>query len=417
MRIFSKCKTWMTMAVLAFAVVLSGITAEAKIISKSEEPEKLLKSVGDEMPYYEFEDVVNLKINKKAVAKSKKKVKVVKTGSNERYYYYHTKAYFNDESAYSQGWEEYNSAFNDAIRYIGTSDYTLRFLKPGTYNITYDTYSREDLRFVYDSNGNYKLFNGYDYDNPVSTESFKRVTVGDDIEDDEYGYSYYYQGVTSGTIYAYGEEYCWVQASIKKGADGKNYFYFQPRNMIKTTHTYNVKVLKDATARFSYQLGKAKYVTKTNKKSYSSSSTTTRAPFVSGTKGKLIVKSLDKNYSITSIILMTYDSKGNAVYTDVTKQNKKNISFNPSSYDKTSKTELSYVTYSSRDRSMYKTIRIYVSYKNNFTGAFSKFSVETETYADGTTHQYMKGTYRNPKDEKDKEGWGSCYTSQTFYKK
>lgn len=397
MRMLSKYKSWLMMAVLAFAVVASGITAEAKIISKKGETYKEgIYRVGAEVSF----SGSGFKINGKSLSKMKKKVKSVKTSNYSSYTTYHTKAYFDNIDAYSQ-YDDYRNAYTYGTKSIGRSTYQFRFLKAGTYKISYASYSSESLSMV-KSGSSYKL---KDNDGKLSSELYERKYLEDD--------GYYYQ--SGSKIYASGKEGL-VAASIKKGADGKNHLYYQPRNLIKTTNTYEYKVLKSTTAVSSVQLGKAKLSYKDTRGSYSTTTTSSRKQFLSGSKGKVTAKTGDKNYSVTNILVLTLDKDGNLLAQVV--GNKKNVVYGTGKGDYTITSANGSVT---KYSPMYKPTMVYVGYKNKYTGAFTKFDL-VKVQEDGQTVTRIKSTYRYEGDTKDREyigtsPEGSCVSDFLFYKK
>lgn len=231
----------------------------------------------------------------------------------------------------------------------------------------------------------------------------------------------YYQGVSSKKIYsdtsaADGWGSC-VAATIKTGVDKKQYVYCQPRNVIKTTYSRQYKVLKTSKVISSVQLGKTKLTRADSNSAYSSSSSSSRA-FLSGSSGKLTVKTADKNYSITSILVLTYDKEGKPVYTIVNNKKKINYGVNKSRRSNTSKSP--YYAYSSNSVSLYKPTTVYVFYKNKFTGSFSRVNSISKDKSGNTVFSM---TYRNAGDTKDITCTESSLyfyynrDSYTFYKK
>ena len=407
-RYISKCKTAFMLLTLLGAMIIPGAVTEAKTINKTEKLDKQISYVGYEIP---ISNTTSIKINKKSTSKYKKKIKTVKTSTDPTGFSYHTKTYCEDSDAYSQYDDYYNANYN-AIKYVSEGDYILRFLKAGTYTIYYTKYSKEylDLSYGgYDYASGKSLYYLYDDDDKkLSTEGFVWNTTNS-------GESYY-QGVTSKKIYAYSDEGGCVAASIKKGADGKDHVFCQPRNVIKTTYVKPYKVLKTSKVIKSVQLGSTKLTRADSMGAYSSSSSSQRA-FLSSkkTKGKLTVKTADKNYSITSIIVKTYDKNGKPVYTKVGNKKTVNFGLNKSSSQYSSP----YSSYSYSYNSLYKPTTVYVSYKNKYTGAFYRVNSVTKD-ADGDN--VFSVTYRNVGDTKDTTyttySLPDSYTSSyTFYKK
>lgn len=406
---FSKWKMTFMMMVLMAATIIPGAVTEAKTITKKETLDKEISYVGSEISFYNAAD---LKINKKSTAKSKKKIKTIKTNSDITGFSYHTKAYFKDSSAYNQ-YDDFRNAYDNAVKFLPYGSYTMRFLKPGTYTISYAQYSKEYLRLDYETTkydsasrkyiDYYKL---YDNEGKTTNELYVRKTTDSDET--------YYEGVTSKKIYTYSNEGGVVAASIKAGADKQQHVYCQPRNVIKTIYSRQYKVLKTYEVISSVQLGKAKITSTSNRGAYSSSSSSSRS-FLTGSKGKLTVKVADKNYSITSIVVKTYDKEGKPVYTKV--GNKKNVNFG--AYKPLSKYNSTYSTYSYSRTSLFKPTTVYVFYKNKFTGAYSTVDkIEKDVYGD----YKFTYTYKNANSDKAETytsyGVDTSYSqSFTFYKK
>lgn len=408
-RYISKCKRSVILAVLAAAMIIPGMVSEAKTINKKVTENKVVCTLGYERT---LNNVAGLKINNKSANKYKKKIKTIVTDTHPSGFYYQTKAYFKDSDAYVQ-YDDYTNATENARKYVAYNDYTLRFLKTGTYTISWVEYEKEDLDMLYSTSKtvNGKTVSYYklkDNDGKQSTELYeKKTTNGGDT---------YYQGVSSKKIYAetYSDGWSYVAATIKTGADKKQYVYCQPRNVIKTTYSKQYKVLKTSKVISSVQLGKTKLTRADSKSAYSSSSSSKRA-FLSGSSGKLTVKAADKNYSITSIVVLTYDKEGKPVYTKVSNKKKINYGVNKSM----SSYKSSFSTYSYNSVSLYKPTTVYVCYKNKFTGAFCRVnSISKNKYGNSE----FSVTYWNAGDTKDttvtKTSMPSdCTTSYTFYKK
>lgn len=408
-RYISKCKTAFMLLTLLGAMIIPGAVADAKTINKTEKLDKEISYVGNEIYVY---NATSIKINKKSTSKYKKKIKTVKTDTDQTGFCYQTKPYCTNSNAYSQ-FDDYKNATENAIKYVAENDYTLRFLKAGTYTIYYTEYSKEYLNikwsytsgkyYIYDSDGNKVTSEGFEYKSTNSGEV-------------------YFQGVSSKKIYALSKDfndydnYGYVAASIKTGADGKQHVFCQPHNLIKTTYEKQYKVLKTKRAIKSVQLGSTKLTRADSQGAYSSSSSSQRT-FLSSkkTKGKLTVTMADKNYSITSIIVKTYDKDGKPVYTKVGNKNTVNFGLNKSM----GKYNSPYGSYSSSYTSLYKPTTVYVSYKNKYTGAFYRVNSITK---DAYGNNVFSVTYRYSGDTKDTTYTTSdlpdSYTeSYTFYKK
>lgn len=406
-RFFKQWKSIVVMAVLTIAVAAPGFVSEAKTINKKVVLDKTISYVGEEV-YVSY--AAGIKINNKSTSKYKKKIKTSKTDSDPMGFSYQTKACFKDRDAYDT-YDDYSSARYDAKKYIAENDYTLRFLKAGTYTVSYVKYKKESLKMEFDSekkvNGKwvdyYKL---EDNDGKLSSELFEEKEINGET---------YYQGVSSKKIYGYIDG-GYTEAAIRVGADKKQHVYCNPRNVIKTTYSCQYKVLKTSKIISSVQLGKTKLTKSDGRGAYSSSSSSQRA-FLSGNSGKLTVKAADKNYSITSIVVLTYDKEGKPVYTKVSNKKKINYGLNKSKDSYSSK----YSSSSYSKTSMYKNTTVYVFYKNKFTGAFSRVnSITKNKYGD----YELSITYRKAGDTKDTtvtRSYISSYSDYavpyTFYKK
>ena len=326
MKILTKMKACILMAALALAVIFTGNVAEAKTVKNTY---KRIEYLGETMT---LDRVTSVKINKKSLSKMKKKVKSVKTYSDQDGFSYYAKDWTYDTQ-------------DSAMKYKSLSDYELTFLKTGTYTITTTSYSSTSGGYYYDSNYNY---------------------------------------------------------------------HHRKDELTKYVTTYKIKVLKTDAVVKSVQLGKAKQsYTDKRGKTGSDSYTNTKKVFLSGSKGKLTVKMADKNYQIQSIVVATYDKDGDRIYTAV--KNKKSVTFG------NFKDEYKYDSYGyySHSSSLYKPTEVYISYKDKFTGTYTKWSVKKDAYGKSTLVEV-----------KDKDSYGdttSTYTtsyiggsncqSYTFYKK
>lgn len=293
---------------------------------------------------YSFSSVTNLRINGKAPKKMKKKVKVVQNGSDTKYI--QTGAYYTSDSAYKNT-AEYDAARNK-YKYIKQYDYTLDFLKEGTYTITYDVYS-------------YK------------------------------------------TTYT--------------NVPGKGYQLATP-TVTKRHYTYKFKIENSYNAIKSVKLGKkAQITTNESRSSFKTTSKSTTNRFLTGNSGKLSIKA-NKGYTITSIIVVTYDREGKSVMTQA--GNNKTVVFGQylkdNSYTSVWNPEYKYIS-----KSMYKPTEVYVGYKDSFTGAYTKYYIDGDRvvseYTSGKENTVNTGyTTIGNKDGAMPNG-GSCYEKFTFYKK
>lgn len=225
------------------------------------------------------------------------------------------------------------------------------------------------------------------------------------------GYDFYFKkaGTYTFTWDTYSCDYDW--ASVP----GQNYGV---RNVTiyKTTHTKSYKVVKDTNVFKYVKLGKAKYTYSRKSSETSGSSTNVVKKYLTGTSGKLNIKT-NSNYAITSILVMTYDKEGKAVYTQVA--NKQNVAYGLNAYDTTLQNVVAGVDknkgYLNRD--LLKRTYVYVGYQNKFTGAYSKFTIKTD--AQGKKYIENEWKYAGAGEQVQKDTYynyfypdGNCY--QTF---
>ena len=141
MNMFKKFKNSVLVAATMFvlgAVAFSGISADAATITKKPTVNsKKTVAIGDTTS---ADNVSNFKINGKSYKKYKKKVKVVQTGNDPDHWTnrgtktkYIDNEFISDQEKYKQS--QYNN------KYISAQSYDIKFLKAGTYTISYDTYS------------------------------------------------------------------------------------------------------------------------------------------------------------------------------------------------------------------------------------------------------------------------------------
>ena len=134
--------------ILAFAVILgcfsiSKIDAQAKSYAVTEKTKSYDKyGVGSIM----YVSGSNIKINGKAVKKLKKKIKAVKRSSDPYASKAYTGKYFSSSSysGYKGNYEKYEAAyekFYNTYKWKKSESYEFKFLKPGTYTISYQNYS------------------------------------------------------------------------------------------------------------------------------------------------------------------------------------------------------------------------------------------------------------------------------------
>ena len=407
---------------MAFLLIVTGQSAEAITINKKVVNDRGIFSVGGESSLTGS----NIKINGKKISKMKKKVKSVKTGYSNYGGDYQKTGYYNASSAYKAG-----KCKGDGYKYYREDSYTFRFLKPGTYTISYVDYTNR-------WSGNYgstvykmqssrsEVVNGVEYDYytllqindndeyvQVGTEEYLKKTIDASEQKTYYDDYTYYEGVTSKKLYASGDDGI-TQIKFKKGADGYLHMWYEPI-VVKTTTQYKYKVVKGGAYNYvtSVQLGKAKYSSAYSSNGYSSTSTYTSKKFLSGNSGKIKVKMGD-NYSLTSILVRTYDAEGNYVYQLV--KNKGTVTYgnykNEYSYKSTTS------TYGYSSTSLYKPTEVIIYYKNKTTGVGTTIKSVEPRANGGYTITYERTNSNGEVSTYTTSGRpGYNYTSYTFYKK
>lgn len=222
-------------------------------------------------------------------------------------------------------------------------------------------------------------------------------------------YSYSLNFLKEGTYTITYDKYSYDTSSVN--VPGKSYNR-RDVTITKTTHTRKIKVLKSTTAITSIKLGKSTWSSKTSNSASSSSRKSVVNHYLTGTSGKLSVKA-NKNYAITSIIVVTYNGEGDPVYTSV--KNNQTISYGQFVMND-SYTSSTNSIYNRINKSMYKPTKVYVSYRNKFTGAYTTYFVKTRS--DGST--YVEYESKDADDIAITKGtglYGSCHSSFVFYKK
>ena len=148
MNMFKKFKNSVLVAATMFvlgAVAFSGISVDAATITKKPTVNsKQTVAIGD-TTY--VNTVSNFKINGKSYKKYKKKIKVVQTYNDPSYWTNEgTKTNYIDNEFISDTEKYKQSQEND--KYISAQSYDIKFLKAGTYTISYDEYSEGDSKTV-----------------------------------------------------------------------------------------------------------------------------------------------------------------------------------------------------------------------------------------------------------------------------
>lgn len=432
MKCLSKMKKLVVTLVFAMAMVMMGVTVEAKVITEKQETKKYVNVIGDT---YSISSVNGLKINKKKYSKVKSKVKTTVTYENPTSFSYQTKAYFRHSDSYAT-YGDYVEAKEGSAKYIKEYSYKFRFLKAGTYTIKYNRYERQQLDKQYirwDSKTGKNMWyltklNAITRDWEKLDDQIYYERSGNDSNDPYYGRDLdtYYISEDGKKVYAYGSEGL-TTVTFKKDAKGELKASFDPVNVIKIVHTDKIKVIADNSIVKSVQLGKSKITASKKNNKYSNAGTYTSAKFLSGKNGKLTIKMSNSNYKIKSIVVKTYDAKGQAVYTLV--KNKKKVTFGANksldSYDDGH-------GYAYSRASMYKPTEVYINYQNKFTGAYSKIN---KIYKDAYGNYLVDYEYKDA-DDKEKTvvtGGGTnviakpqndyhtanitCQSIYTFYKK
>lgn len=328
--------------VLALGMMLAAGTeakaATTTVVEKDDQTPEVV-SIGSQTYVYGN----NIKINGKAIKKSKKKVRALLDSESP-------KAYRIMASCYDR--EFYNSAADyekaSRAKYYPAYGYYFYFKKAGTYTFTWDTY---DCDYEWASV-------------PGQTYEIRNVTV------------------------------------------------------YKTTHTKSYKVVKDTNVFKYVKLGKAKYTYSRKSSETSSSSTTAVKKYLTGTSGKLNIKT-NSNYAITSIIVMTYDKEGNRVYTQVA--NKQNVAYGLNAYDTTLYNVVAGVDKNKGNlsRQLMKRTYVYIGYQDKFTGAYSKFTIKTDAQGEKYIETEWKNAGADAQVQKDTNynyfsPDGSCYNTFVF---
>ena len=376
-----------------FALAATTVVTDAAIITEKPDPNVYTVGVGSTT----YVSGANIKINKKSPKKLKKKIKIVNTTTNPKGTSYDIGgAHFNTSAAYADN-NAYNAVMEYRYKYKATAGYDLQFKKPGTYTITYESYAEEDIDSeyideVYDENYGWRdirIF--YKYDSQKGRLYFKGnnfVSIPSEqadrfTEDRTAGGETYYKSA-SGVIFPHDDEvaYDYVRATLAVGADKIQHVRYNPENVVKEIITTKYRVVKKNSAPIaSITLGKAKSTTSNSfAASGKSSYKATSQRFLSGTNGKLTVKT-NKGYNIQSIIVKTYDAQGNAVFQQAKNKGKVNFGDFKSGYTNADG------TYS---HSLYKTTTVYVNYKNKASGEYTKSIVENLRNPDGTPYQRLK---------------------------
>lgn len=340
MKVFNKVKGILYAAALTLTL---GVSVSAAKIEN--EPTITYKnapvSIGTEInigPKIKREDgkyvhlVANLKINGKSLSKSKKKVKAIHTAHYAQGVYNpkDVTVYINSsiEDVFAPDSED-AAQQKDSKKYIALDDYTLKFLKTGTYKISYDTYSDLNSTESYNTDG-------------------KTKTVKYTLK--KHHHEEYYKVVQT-------------TKPLKKISLGKNKITYIDKSTGTKTNTKTI---------INYR-------------------------FLQGSKGKLTF-SPNKNYKITSAYVITYNEKGDAVYTPA--GNKKTVKYgtnkskwvderrqivqdangndsykeDPVTGEKTLEYKKVTVGYSN---SKYKPTTIVYGYKDSYTGSYTNYALST----------------------------------------
>ena len=160
------------------AVAFSGISADAATITKKPTVNsKETVAIGTQTS---VNCVSNFKINGKAYKKYKKKIKVVQTYNNPKYWTNEgTKTDYIDNEFISDTEKYAQSQDND--KYISAQSYNIKFLKAGTYTISYDTYSDGDSKTV-DNQDNVSSTTTYELIKTTYKKTYKVVPTTNELK-------------------------------------------------------------------------------------------------------------------------------------------------------------------------------------------------------------------------------------------
>ena len=343
MNMFKKFKNSVLVAATTFvlgAVAFSGISADAATITKKPTVNsKQTVAIGDTTG---VDTVSNFKINGKSYKKYKKKIKVVQTYNNPSYWVNEgTKTNYIDNEFISDTEKYKQSQEND--KYISAQSYDIKFLKAGTYTISYDTYSEGDSKTVDNA------------DNVSSTTTSELIKT-------TYKFTYKVVPTTN---------------PLKVFALGKTKYTYTTKNSGNKVNTKTViknKFLRGNSGKLSMKASSKNYaVTSAFVVSYDA-------------QGKVVVTASGNGKKVN---YGKYKKQGQSVYAKTKVDANGNVIYKKDAAGKDTYDEDYDVVTTSKYASKYKPTTVYYGYRDKFTGASVTFSV------------YNKTVYVHEKDDKN----------------
>lgn len=343
MNMFKKFKNSVLVAATMFvlgAVAFSGISVDAATITKKPTVNsKQTVAIGD-TTY--VNTVSNFKINGKSYKKYKKKIKVVQTYNDPSYWTNEgTKTNYIDNEFISDTEKYKQSQEND--KYISAQSYDIKFLKAGTYTISYDEYSEGDSKTVDNA------------DNVSSTTTSELIKT-------TYKFTYKVVPTTN---------------PLKVFALGKTKYTYTTKNSGNKVNTKTViknKFLKGNSGKLSMKASSKNYaVTSAFVVSYDA-------------QGKVVVTASGNGKKVN---YGKYKKQGQSVYAKTKVDANGNVIYKKDAAGKdTYDVDYDVVT-TGKYASKYKPTTVYYGYRDKFTGASVTFSV------------YNKTVYVREKDDKN----------------
>ena len=343
MNMFKKFKNSVLVAATTFvlgAVAFSGISADAATITKKPTVNsKQTVAIGDTTG---VDNVSNFKINGKSYKKYKKKVKVVQTGNDpDHWTNWGTKTKYIDNEFISDQEKYDQSQYNN--KYISAQSYDIKFLKAGTYTISYDTYSEGDSKTVDNA------------DNVSSTTTSELIKT-------TYKFTYKVVPTTN---------------PLKVFALGKTKYTYTTKNSGNKVNTKTViknKFLSGNSGKLSMKASSKNYaVTSAFVVSYDAQG---KVVVTASGNGKKVNYGKYKRQGQSVCAKTKVDANGNVIYKkDAAGKNTYDVDYD--------------VVTTSKYASKYKPTTVYYGYRDKFTGASVTFSV------------YNKTVYVQEKDDKN----------------
>lgn len=343
MNMFKKFKNSVLVAATMFvlgAVAFSGISVDAATITKKPTVNsKQTVAIGD-TTY--VNTVSNFKINGKSYKKYKKKIKVVQTYNDPSYWTNEgTKTNYIDNEFISDTEKYKQSQEND--KYISAQSYDIKFLKAGTYTISYDTYSE----------GGSKTVDNADNVSSTTTSELIKTT-----------YKFTYKVVPT-------------TDPLKVFALGKTKYTYTTKNSGNKVNTKTViknKFLRGNSGKLSMKASSKNYaVTSAFVVSYDA-------------QGKVVVTASGNGKKVN---YGKYKKQGQSVYAKTKVDANGNVIYKKDAAGKdTYDVDYDVVT-TGKYASKYKPTTVYYGYRDKFTGASVTFSV------------YNKTVYVREKDDKN----------------